>query len=122
MILGFHIKTRITHYLHNRELDLNVQYGFPRLTPWPTEKHTTHFPKECSSAVQEASKNKVFGPYWTNNPNKISLYQAYQYWMITDMTRAFQTCIDDFLWTGVGGFMGLRVAKMGYFGHFASRS
>ena len=116
------IKPRITQYLHNRELDLKVRYGVQRLMFWPLEKHTTHFPKECSSAVQRDSKNRVFGTYWINYPNKISPYQAYQYWMFTDMTRAFQKCIGDFLWTGVGGFMGLRVAKMGYFGHFASRS
>ena len=122
VILGHKIKPRITHYRHNRELDLNVRYGVPRLMSWPSEKHTTHYPKECSSAVQRNSKNRGFGTYRTKYPNKISPYQAYQYWMITNMARAFQTCIGDFLWTGVGGFMGLRVAKMGYFGHFASRS
>ena len=116
------IKPRITHYLDHFELDLNVRYGVPWLTSWHSEKHTTHILKECSSAVQRDSKNRVFGTYRTNYPYKISLFQPYQYWMFTDMTRAFQKCIGDFLWTGVGGFMGLRVAKMGYFGHFASCS
>ena len=74
VILGHKIKPRITHYRHNRELDLNIRYGVPRLMSWPSEKHTTHILKECSSAVQRASKNRVFGIYQINYPNKISLY------------------------------------------------
>ena len=103
VILGHKIKPQITHYCHNRELDLNVQYGAPRLMSCPSEKHTTHFPKECSSAVQRASKNRVFGTYQTNYPNKISLHQAYQHCIITNMIKAFQICIGDFLRTSFGG-------------------
>ena len=106
VILGQKIKPRITHYRHNHELDLDVQYVIPRLMSWPSEKHTTHFLKECSSTLQRDSKNRVFSIYWTNYPKKISLYQAYQQWIITNMIRAFQKCIGDFLWTSVGDFMG----------------
>ena len=55
VILGHKIKPQIMHYHHNPELDLNVQNGVPRLMSWPSEKHTTHFPKECISAVQRDS-------------------------------------------------------------------
>ena len=107
VILGHKIKPRITHYLHNHELDLNVQYGVPRLMSWPSEKHTTHILKECSSAVQRDSKNRVFSTYRINYPNKISLYQAYQYWMVIYMTRDFQVCMENFLRRGIVGFMSL---------------
>ena len=122
VILGHKIKPRITHYRHNQELDLDVQYHIPRLMSWLSEKHTTHFLKECSFAVQRDSKNRVFCSYWINYPNKISPYQAYQHWMMTNITRAFQKCMSDFLQTSVDGFIGPWVAKMWYFGLFALRS
>ena len=87
VILGRKIKPQITHYRHNHELYLDVQYHISRLMSWLSEKHTIHFPKECSSAVQRDSKNRVFSTYWTNYPNKISLYQAYQHLIMTNITR-----------------------------------